>query len=270
MTETPFFFGNDPYKLFGIFHEPSKPGETGFVFVHPFAEEKLWTHRVYVNFARELAERGYPVLRFDVMGHGDSDGDFEDSSIETRLSDIRCAIGTLKEKGPSIKHIGLLGMRFGATLAALAAEQEEGISKLILWEPIVDGAKYMQEMLRINLTTQTAVYKEIRHNREALVQIMKEGNTVNIDGYDIKYDLFEQASSINLLKNKSGYTGECIIVQISRKQQKIKKDLDSLKAAYSGADIAVSVEEPFWKEIKRFYSTADNLFNDTLRWMEKV
>jgi len=270
MMETPFYFKNKSYELFGIFHEPDMISrKNGFVFIHPFAEEKLWTHRVLVTFARELSRCGYPVLRFDFMGHGDSEGNFEDSSIQTRLSDIQCAILTLREKAPSIKGICLLGLRFGATLAALTVEQEKDIDKLILWEPIIDGTKYMQEMLRINLTTQTAVYKEIRYNRDQLVQMMKNGSTVNIDGYEISYDLFEQASSINLINNEINFSGDCLIVQISRKEQNIKKDFEAFKSAYSNTDIALSIEEPFWKEIKKLYSRAENLFDGTLKWLEQ-
>ena len=268
--ETPFYFKNKTYELFGIFHEPDMISkENGFVFVHPFAEEKLWAHRVLVTFARELSKRGYPVLRFDFMGHGDSEGNFEDSTIQTRLSDIRCAIQTIREKAPSIKGICILGLRFGATLAALASEQEKDIVKLILWDPIIDCAKYMQEMLRINLTTQTAVYKEIRHNRDQLVQMMKNGSTVNIDGYEVSQDLFEQASSINLLHNKLNFSGGCLIVKINRKERQINKDFGALLSQYAKAEYLLSIEEPFWKEIKKFYSRAENLFDGTLKWLEQ-
>ncbi|MBT8350241.1 MAG: alpha/beta hydrolase, partial [Deltaproteobacteria bacterium] len=108
MKETPFFFPNESYNLFGVLHEPENtPKPQGFVFCHPFAEEKLWTHRVFVNFARELAQKGYTVLRFDYMGHGDSEGGFQDSTIETRLFDIKCAIKTLSENISSPERIGL-------------------------------------------------------------------------------------------------------------------------------------------------------------------
>jgi alpha/beta superfamily hydrolase len=107
MKEIPFFFPNNNYNLFGIIHHPMQSwGKGGFVFCHPFAEEKLWTHRVYVSFARELAQRGYYVLRFDYMGHGDSDGKFEESTIETHFSDINCAIDWLKNEVPSMDNIG--------------------------------------------------------------------------------------------------------------------------------------------------------------------
>lgn len=269
MIETPFFFQNRSYNLFGVLHEPvNQKKRLGFVFVHPFAEEKLWTHRVYVNFARELASTGYPVLRFDIMGHGDSDGDFIETSIDTQLSDIQSALNTLKHKASYVTEFGLLGLRLGGTLAAVSAEKVPDIKKLILWDPVVDGSKYMQEMLRINLTTQTAVYKEIRHTREDLVQMMKVGKPVNIDGYEISYPFFEQASSINLAHDKKNFSGNCLIVQMSKKETGFNKDLDNLKLLYSKADLLLSIEEPFWKEIKTFYSRAENLYNNTLNWLE--
>ena len=55
MTETPFYFANGSHSLFGVLHEPeAAPVNAGFVFCHPFGEEKLWSHRVYVTFARAL------------------------------------------------------------------------------------------------------------------------------------------------------------------------------------------------------------------------
>jgi exosortase A-associated hydrolase 2 len=270
MKEIPFFFPNNNYNLFGIIHHPMQSwGKGGFVFCHPFAEEKLWTHRVYVSFARKLAERGFHVLRFDYMGHGDSDGNFEDSSIETRLSDINCAIDWLKNEIPSINNIGFLGLRFGATLASIIAEERQDINRLILWEPITNGANYMQEMLRSNIATQSAVYKEIRKNREALVESMKGGKTVNIDGYEMGYSLFSQTSGIDLLKEKKSFTGECLIIQIDRKPaEKQRKDLIDLKSLYAHACLEGCTEEPFWKEIKVFYERAANLFDKTLGWMD--
>jgi len=122
LKETPFFFLNGAYQLFGILHEPVRPDHSrdGVVLCAPFGEEKLIAHRVLVNMARSLAAVGHAVLRFDFMGEGDSGGGFEDSTIASRLSDISAALSMLKEKTGS-KKVGLLGARFGATLALLAA-----------------------------------------------------------------------------------------------------------------------------------------------------
>ena len=79
--------------------------------------------------------------------------------------------------------------------------------QIILWEPIINGSAYMREMIRINLSTQASVYKEIRYNTEALIQMMKEGKTVNVDGYEMAWPLYEQISRIDLLTQQSPHSG---------------------------------------------------------------
>lgn len=269
MKETPFYFTNEDTKIFGILHEPESEKKTqGFVFCHPLLEEKLWAHRVFVNFARELAARGYPVMRFDYRGHGDSGGNFEKTDINSRISDIRKSIEEFREKQPDIAHIGLIGLRFGATLASIVTEDENCINSLILWDPIISGESYMQELLRVNLTTQTAVYKEIRYNREKLVEQLHQGKTVNIDGYEINQKFYNQAIKINLLGIDKKYNNECLIVQISRKPERINRDYEKLRNIYQKAELKSVNEFAFWKEIKKFYYKADDLFKTTLEWLE--
>jgi uncharacterized protein len=270
VSETPFYFPNKYYRLFGVLHEAkSTPCKEGFVICAPFAEEKLWAHRVLLNFARELAERGYPVLRFDYMGNGDSEGIFEESTLESMLSDTQCAIKTLMESAVGVESVSLIGLRLGATIAALSAEEYGDIKRLILWEPVVTGSVYMREMLRINLSTQTAVYKKILHNTDALVKMMKEGNTVNVDGYEMSWPLYEQVEGIDLLGRSNACDGDVLIVQISRKESGINPVLGKLKEKYSRSQIAISVEEPFWKEIRHYYSKASNLYQITIDWLKE-
>jgi exosortase A-associated hydrolase 2 len=269
--ETPFFFDSGNHRLFGVVHDPAQEElGKGFVFCHPFAEEKLWTHRVYVNFARRLAHLGFFVLRFDYMGHGDSEGLFADSDVNTRLADITSAIKWLKNNRDLHGGVGLLGLRFGATLACLAAENDPGLNNLILWEPVQSGAKHMKEMLRFNITTQTAVYKEIKFNTEALIKKMKNGEFVNIDGYDLAWPLFEQANAIDLIAKSKNFTGKVLVVQINRREGQGSGRLRPLAEAYTNGCLEETTEEPFWKEIKRYYANAENLFKTTENWLRKI
>jgi exosortase A-associated hydrolase 2 len=268
MSETPFFFLNGTYRLFGVLHEANgKPKKEGFVFCAPFAEEKLWAHRVMVNYARTLADSGYAVLRFDYMGNGDSEGDFEECTITTMLSDTECAINKFKNRVQGLEAINLLGLRFGATIASIYADEKPDVNNLILWEPIVNGLSYMREMLRINLTTQSAIYKEIRHNTEALVQLLKDGSTVNVDGYEITWPLYAQIASIDLLNRQHNFESRVLITQISRKEGVVSPAFGKLKTMYSRGETALSVEEPFWKEIRQYYPMAENLFTTTTNWL---
>jgi len=265
----PFYFGHEEQGIFGMLHEPvGTPNGRGFVLCYPFAEERLWVHRVYVNLSALLAGMGYAVLRFDFTGHGDSDGDFEDATVETRLEDIRQATLALREKAELPRGVGLLGLRFGATLAALAADRDPDCRMLALWEPILDGSAYMQELLRSNLATQTAVYKEIRYNRQMLVEIMHSGRPVNVDGYGLSADMYDQACGIDLAGGRRGFAGPTLVVQVDRQEAPPREQLRGLCETYRDAELRAAVEQPFWKEIRPYYPRADNLFQVTREWLE--
>jgi uncharacterized protein len=265
-TETPFYFINSARALFGVLHEPSSGASlTPFVFCHAFGEEKLWTHRVFVTFARRLAADGHPVLRFDYMGNGDSFGSFSESSLTTVLADVRRAVDEVRRR-TGADRVNLLGLRFGATVASLVAEEVPGIEHLILWAPIVDGARYMQDLLRGNLTTQMAVHKEIRQDREALVAAMRQGQTVNVDGYEMSLPMYDEVSAVKLAAEPKRHAGQCLIVQIDRQPRPVP-ELTQLAAGYQQGTVIFAQEEPFWKEIQRFYDSAPGLFAITLDWL---
>ena len=269
--ENPFFFKSGANRLFGVIHTPgSSIANRGFVLIHPFGEEKLWSHRVFVNFAREAANRGYPVLRFDLAGHGDSDSHSELCSIDSYLDDIEAAKLIFSQKFPQTDEITLVGLRLGATLAYLSAVRFGEASSLILWEPIIDGERYMQELLRINLSTQLAVYGCIRNNRELLVEKMRSGALANVDGYLISNSFFERCGEIDLAYFKdANLTKPLLVVQISANlEKKDRAELVELARALPEGSFRKVEGPPFWREIKPFCSRAANLIGSTFDWLE--
>ena len=270
--EEPFFFEDGDKRLFGVAHTPRGDfADKGFVLVHPFGEEKLWSHRVYVNFAREAALRGFPVLRFDLSGHGDSSGRSENSTISSYIDEIGIAQSKLRALFPSIEKVGLLGLRLGATLALMSASRTENLSDLILWEPISNGARYMQELLRINLSTQLAIYGSIKDDREALVSKMQHGNYANVDGYLISQAFFEDCSNIEMDRLVLQKTrASCLVTQIAPNiKQKDRQELVELADALTDGAFLKVEEPPFWREIKPFCSRASNLVGATLDFVER-
>lgn len=268
MTEEPIFFtAGDGCPLFGVFHRPATgdPARPAFVFCHPLGEEKLWAHRVFVAYARQLAAAGYPVLRFDLRGNGDSGGQFQDLSIDVACSDIECAIGEARRLG-GVEDVSLLGLRFGATLACLTAERVASLRHLILWAPVTHGERYMQELLRINVMTQVATYKEVRQERPELVAELQRGGVVNVDGYEMALPLYESVAPLVLGTAPLRFAGPCLVVQID-KQPRPSADLQRLAAAYPAATLAFAQEEPFWKEIAKYYQEATALSQVTSEWL---
>ena len=133
--------------------------------------------------------------------------------------------------------------------------------------PILDGARYMQELLRINVLTQTATFKEVRQDRTELVAQLKQGLTVNVDGYEMGLGMYESVTAQNLTALQHTFAGDCLIVQVDP-QPKPAPDLQKLAASYPRASVTLALEEPFWKEIPRFYQEAPNLFTATTQWLE--
>jgi len=268
-SEYPFYIPNGGRKLFGILHRAVSPANgRGVVICYPFAEERLWAHRVMVTFARILAKDGYAVLRFDYMGNGDSEGNFEDSNVETSISDIIRSIEWIKEGVHGIREVDLLGLRIGATFAALVAMQVDTVSRLILWGPIPKGNSYMQELLRSNLLHQMATYDRVLFDRKRLVQMLLEGKTVNIDGYDVTRNMYEQISGIDLEKPGGILSCPCLIVQIDDRPKEISSSYQRISAQWGNTTLVSVVEDPFWREIPKLYCAAPNLYSETRKWMD--
>ena len=280
MTETPFYFYRGATRLFGMLHAPPSPGpaRTAYVMSHPFGEEKLWSHRVFVVFARTLAARGIPVLRFDYSGAGDSGGETASASVDVYLDDLGAAIETLSARAPAVMRVGLIGLRFGATLAAQFAERARRTqtfaavqgAPLALWDPILDGESYLQELLRINLSTQLAVFGKVQESREVLVERIRGGGIANVEGYEIGLPLFESASLKELLPAEGlRHAGGTLVVQIAATEKaKLREDQQRLAQLSTDGTFQRAIEQPFWREIKAFCSRAENLQNQTLQWME--
>ncbi len=269
MKEQPFFFGAEDNYLFGILHLPDAGSQkTAFVFSHPFGEEKLWAHRVYVSLARRLALLGYPVLRFDFTGHGDSMGEFADSDVNSRLADISKAVEHILSVA-EVNSVALFGLRFGAALAAMAADMDSRVSSLILWQPIVDGEQYMQEILRSNLSTQMTVFGKVKSNRNELVDSMRAGEPVNVDGYHLTGRMYDQAAQIHLDQRRLLRPLPALVLQLStREDSQENPKFKALASQYAPGQLETVKEDPFWREIRRWYSLAANAQEATLRWIE--
>ena len=143
---TPFFFGDSKKQLYGVYHPPVSYSQNAdaILMCYPLWEEYYRTHRVITQLSNKLADSGFPVLRFDYYATGDSAGNTDQCALEQWLQDIETAIFELKDLSASSK-ISIVGLRLGATLAALAS-QRANINKLVLWDPVVRGQVYIQNM----------------------------------------------------------------------------------------------------------------------------
>ena len=189
---TPSYFGKTRQELFGCYHEPQ--GNTvrscGFVLCCPMGRDYIFSHRTFRQLAIRLSLAGFPVLRFDYYGCGDSAGEGEDGTVERWLTDIDTAIEELQARS-GITKVSLAGFRLGATLATLTGTHHNNIESLILWDPVIDGAEYVEDLIKSH--TRWLRLQVLRSNAPS-----KTGRTHEILGFPLTSALEENIKKIDL------------------------------------------------------------------------
>ena len=141
-----FYFGPSESYLFGVYY-PRQNGNRneGIVLCNPFGQEYMRAHRSMRRLALNLAAQGYSVLRFDYRGTGDSAGTIETASPLVWQDDIRHAVQELIDIA-AVPKVSLLGLRLGGLLAAGVAQESTNISRLLLWDSVISGQAYIDEI----------------------------------------------------------------------------------------------------------------------------
>ena len=261
------FFTRDGKRLFYAAFAPSTKPSAGVIFCSPFAEEKVRTVRVFVSFARALASLGIASLCFDYFGDGDSEGNFEDATFDDRILDTEAAHKFLKEKY-ALDNIGIIGLRWGATLAALCSDRLKP-HFLVLWEPVTDSRKYFYDYLRLNVASQLLNEGKVRKNRDDLVKDLEGGGSIVVEGYVFTSQFYVKAREHELAGTAFSHKCPTLIVQIQKNTAVIRQDLVDLKGAAGCAEIVAVPKEFEWEKTEKWMPTPPGLFGATLEFMEK-
>ena len=148
----PLYFGPLAEPLFGMLHQPQGASRrTAILLCSSWGSEYLRSYRGLRELAQALSQNGFPVLRFDYRGTGDSGGDARSLRLQHWIDDLGIAAGALRaETGCS--DLCLLGLRFGALLAqeaiARAVLQAQAIA---LWDAPPSGEVFVANLQQMDL-----------------------------------------------------------------------------------------------------------------------
>ena len=189
-------------QRFCLFHTPRVgASERGRVlFCHPFAEELNTTRRTVARQARALAEAGFAVLQIDLLGCGDSSGDFGEATWPAWLADLQLAHAWLSGQQPTQGPLWLWGLRAGALLASDLAATLPEPANLLLWQPFANGQQQLQQFLRLHSAgqwlagDQADTVKKVDKPAQQLAQ----GHVVHIAGYPLSPLLAEGLATARL------------------------------------------------------------------------
>jgi pimeloyl-ACP methyl ester carboxylesterase len=136
MRVVPFQTHADGCCLRGAQYLPdgSGPFPTAVLF-HGFGATHVEFSSLFVALARRLASAGIAAIAYDRAGHGDSDGDFYDTSVSRDVRHAHDALATIAElDGVDAENLHLVGMSLGAVIASVvAAETDLPLRSLTMW-----------------------------------------------------------------------------------------------------------------------------------------
>lgn len=119
------------------------------MFCNPWGQEYLRAHQSLRFLAGLTAEKDLHALRFDYFGTGDSGGtSFEGDDPRDWVQDLNEAIGELKDTA-ALRSVALVGLRLGAAIAAEVALRRKDVDRLVLWDPVLDGPAYAEELVTL-------------------------------------------------------------------------------------------------------------------------
>lgn len=289
VAQTSFFFEHEARRLLGVYFPAPGDAEKVAVLCNGFAGEHVICRPHLAHCARQLAARGVPALRFDYTGYGDSEGEFVDATPARMATDIEGAIAEAKRRSGA-RRVVLVGVRMGATLAAQVAGRRDDISELLLWEPLPDLWKYVFAELRQTVAMQTLLFRDVRVNRDTIIENVLAGRPSLVDGYDMNciddgYRLgkafIEGVKAVNLLEQPPALGARTLVLHLRERPGRPGRPLVQLqeklaaaaKSDASSSGPAVELETivqqtVMWKH-GRFYMThSPQVVARSLDWLE--
>jgi amino acid adenylation domain-containing protein len=196
----PIRFGPPGRELLGLHQRPfgGQDRRECCVLCNPFGQEAVRAHRVFRTLADQLSRSGFHVLRFDYYGTGDSAGSDEAGSLSAWTDDVLRANDEIARRS-GLSQVAWFGLRLGASLAALAAKSAaRGPTRLVLWDPVIDGSAYLAELFEAHVGARKEGFG-LRWGAEKRVRalVMEEAKT-EVLGYPLTRDLQTQLRALSL------------------------------------------------------------------------
>jgi alpha/beta superfamily hydrolase len=231
-----FFPTGEDLRLLGVWRG-NETARRAWILCPPFAEEEKSARRVLTLLAQLLESRDEASLLFSFRGTGDSEGDFAGASLSAWREDLRATHDQVKKLAPNAE-IALLGVRLGASLALLEAE-DMGAKTLVLVEPLLSGRSFLM---------QQGAKKQIR----AQLTGESQGETQklrsdDLDGWQLGSEMKAELSSLDLARQTPSFSGKTHVFGVGPRPE-AAPPLQNFAGHFKTEARAV-VMPPFWNLI---------------------
>jgi exosortase A-associated hydrolase 1 len=136
MNEKPIVLEGRASPLIGMLHPASGKQEIGvLMMVAGGPQYRIGGHRQLVLWARKFSSQGFPVMRFDFSGMGDSYGEYVE--FEDTEADIRVALDRFFAETPTLKQVVLWGECNASSSSLLFAHKDSRVKGIVMINPWV-------------------------------------------------------------------------------------------------------------------------------------
>ncbi|MFL0253126.1 alpha/beta hydrolase family protein [Clostridium neuense] len=187
------------YILRGMIHKPENiSGKAPIVIMfHGFTGNRM-EGGIFTGISKELEQSGIASARFDFVGSGESDGNFEDMCLQSEIADGETILDFVKELDfVDPNRIGLIGYSLGGLIASLLAPKRQAdIKAMCLCSPGF------------------SLYDDIVDNKSltdiSLENIEKDGY-VDIRGNKVGREFTEDIKNLHISETISAYKNDVLI-----------------------------------------------------------
>jgi hypothetical protein len=131
------------------------------------------------------------------------------------------------------------------------AAERVGSASVAMWNPVVDGGRYVRSLVKAALMAEMAgrgrPRSAARHPRHDL----EERGLLEVEGYPLGRRVFDEVSSLNLLQALDRFDGEALILQVSATPG-VRPDLDRMAGRIRSLGGAVRLETLEHPEARMF------------------
>ncbi|HEV8421389.1 MAG TPA: alpha/beta hydrolase [Actinomycetota bacterium] len=188
--------------------------DLGWVICHSFGTEQSNLQPLEVASARSLAGQGFPVLRYHARGYGESHAPIEEVGLDSQVADAMDACTALLS-ATNVPAVGLLGARFGGTVAALVADRIDA-KAVVLWDPALSGKAYLNSIVRAGLVIELADTGRPTSQAREPAEILAEDGVLDVQGFPVTARAFDEISALSLVKVMEGFRSDALVLQVSR------------------------------------------------------
>lgn len=223
----------------------------GLLLVPPFAEELNKSRRMISLAIQEFAADGWSVFQLDLLGCGDSAGDFGDAGWDDWIADIDLGWRALRDRVGGERPCVLWSLRGGSLLAADWLLRGSVRPPWLMWQPVMNGKQHLTQFLRLKAASEMLNDADARKVMARIRAQLDAGESVEVAGYTIASAL-ASGMDASVLCLPEGHVDPVMALEVSAVEQGVVSPavamaVDKWRAAGVRAEVEVVPGLAFWQ-----------------------